>query len=73
MADIVIFVFKSMFQSIFVLKSSLHSMLLVPEERYDMVEQILICTGFSLMISLIKIQHWVSLKWNCLPERLAQF
>lgn len=62
MADIVIFVFKSMFQSIFVLKSSLHSMLLVPEERYDMVEQILICTGFSLMISLIKIQHWVSLK-----------
>lgn len=62
MENIVIFVFKSMFHSIFVLNSLLHSILLVLEERWDMVEQILIFAGFSLMISLIKIQDCVSLK-----------
>lgn len=46
-------IFKSMFQSVFVFKFLPHSMLLVPEEKYNMVEQILIYTGFSLIISLI--------------------
>lgn len=71
MAIIVVFVFKSVLQSVFVLKPLPHSLLRVPEEQCDMIEQILICTGYLLMTSLIKIQHFVSLEWNCLSDRLA--